>query len=136
MFALVAVGGTSIRRRGACWSVGWPAGARDLDRQLVRPGRCLEDGDDEAPAVRRRQARDVDLAEDADGADLAVLRGEGVVAHEEGVELDVGHGRSLRRAEREPMPTSASSTSGTQLVAADPRAGVDEPPTSLRSRRR
>src|SRR6187399_1830628 len=55
-------------------------GTRDLDRQIVRAGVGLEHGDDEAATVRGRQARDVDLAEDADRADLPVLRRERVVA--------------------------------------------------------
>src|SRR5918994_401365 len=53
-------------------------GAHDLDAQLVRARVGLEDGDDEASAMGRGQARDVDLAEYPDRADLPVLRGERV----------------------------------------------------------
>jgi len=56
------------------------AGRHNLERQLVRSGRRLQDGDDEASAMRGGQARNIDLAEDADRADLAVLGGERVVA--------------------------------------------------------
>src|SRR5688500_14296053 len=49
-------------------------GADDLEAELVRTGSRLQDGDDEAPAVRGGQPRHVDLAEDADRADLSVLR--------------------------------------------------------------
>ena len=55
----------------------------------MRSRRRLEDGDDEASAVGGRQAADVDLAEDADRADLAVLGRERVVAEQQGVELKV-----------------------------------------------
>ena len=127
MLAVVALGGTSIRSRGACWRRGLARRADDLERQLVRAGRGLQDGDDEASAMRCRQPADVDLAEDADRADLAVLRGERVIAQQEGVKLDVRHTRRSLQDEPSGEPDrdlGQLDQRRTSSARADPGAGV------------
>ena len=140
MFAVVALGGTSIRSRGACWSVALPLGLTTWMPSSWGPGDRLQDGDDEASAVRRRQPRDVDLAEDADGADLPVLRGDGVVAQQEGVELELGHRAAYPRLSPPRMPASRAPSAPARPAAAPQsserrtQAQVSlEPPTSSRS---
>src|SRR5947207_2605119 len=61
---------------------------------------------DEESGMDRRKPRDVDLAEDADRADLAVLAGEGVVAEQDRLQLELRssdlrglYGADQRRAE-------------------------------------
>ena len=114
---------------------------------VVLTGIGLQHGHDEEAAVGRRQPRDVDLAEDADGAHLPILSGDGVVAQEEAVEVEarIGHrssiGAGLRGSARRraPRPTRTPRRSRTRAGARAPwpaRRGADtRPPAASPSAR-